>query len=94
MKIIYRVKGEVVSRNVGGETILVPVMGTLAELQKIFALNPAGVFIWSRIDGKAGLADLKRLVVEEFDVSPEQAEEDIIVFISGLLEAGLIEAVN
>ena len=28
-KKVYRKKGEVVSRNVGGETILVPVMGTL-----------------------------------------------------------------
>jgi hypothetical protein len=94
MKNIYRVKGEVVSRNVGGETILVPVLGTLAEMQKIFALNPVGVFIWSRLDGKAGLADLKNYVVEEFVVSAEQAEEDIIAFISGLLEAGLIEAVS
>jgi hypothetical protein len=94
MKNIYRIKGEVVARNVGGETILVPVLGTLAEMQKIFALNPVGAFIWSRLDGKVGLADLKNYVVDEFDVSAEQAEEDIIAFINGLLEAGLIEAVS
>lgn len=37
---VYRHSGDVVNRQILGDTLLVPVRGKLADLQRIFALNP------------------------------------------------------
>ena len=48
---------EVISRKIAGETILVPVRGRLADMRRIFTLNPVAEYIWHRIDGKNTIAD-------------------------------------
>ena len=40
---IYQHSPDVVARQILGETLLVPIRGELADLQRIFALNPAGI---------------------------------------------------
>ena len=52
-------------------------------------LNPLGVFIWKRLDGKHTVEDiLKELKEECEDVLPE-AQSDIIEFIQELVKNGL-----
>ena len=85
----FRRNGNIVSRKIAGETFLVPVRGNMADMKRIFALNPVADFIWQNLD-KKNLDDLCNEVSGHFDVSRQQAEKDMQEFINELLEAGLI----
>ena len=72
-----------------GETLLVPIYGELANMEKIFTLDSVAAFIWEQLDGKKSLEDIRDGVLDAFDVKKEQAETDIFEFIDELLEADL-----
>src|SRR5271166_4094341 len=82
-------KGEFVSRNIVGETILVPVRGRVGDLDAIYNLSEVASFIWDHIDGQATLLQIVQGVCAEFDVARETAETDALQFIAELQRAGL-----
>lgn len=86
----FRKAENVVARAVAGEELLIPVCGKLADLQRIFAVNPAAKFIWDRLDENEDAASLAAAVTEEFDVTPGEAARDVREFLDALLKAGLI----
>jgi hypothetical protein len=90
---IFRKRGEIVARCIAGETILVPVRGKLADMQRIFSLSPVAAFLWEQIDGTQDLEVILSKVIEDFEVEREDAATDLRDFITELLEAGLIEEV-
>ncbi|MFW6107388.1 MAG: PqqD family protein [bacterium] len=88
---VFAKRGETVSREIAGETLLVPIRGKLADLQRIFAANPVGAHIWHQLDGRTPLGEVRDSVLDTFDVESERAEADVQDFVAELLEAGLIE---
>lgn len=90
MKKVFKKREEIVTRKIADEIILVPVKEKLADMQRIFSLNPVGEFIWEQLDGKKDLQDISKGVQEIFDVDREQAMADIGEFISELIKEGLI----
>ena len=94
LKEIYRKKEEIVYRKVAGEAILVPIKGKLADMQRIFALNPVGEFIWDEIDGSKTLQQISEDIRSRFDVTREDANADLEAFIAELLKEGLIEGAS
>ena len=88
---IYRVKGEVVARQIAGEELLVPIRGRLADLQRVFALDPVAAFIWKQMDGTRDLTAILKGVLDDFDVEEPRARKDLEMFVSQLEEAGLVE---
>jgi hypothetical protein len=85
-------KGEFVSRSIAGEEVVVPVRGQVGDLESIYNLNEVGGFIWKLIDGQTSLRQIVDAVRAEFEVAPEDAENDTLQFITALEEAGMIEA--
>ena len=59
---IYRKKKNFVTREVAGETLIVPLRGKLADMQRIFALDAVAAFIWQNLDGQQ---DLDRICREK-----------------------------
>lgn len=55
-----------------------------------FGLNPVGVFVWKRLDGR----HTDRAIVEELrevcESLPEEAEEHVREFVRELVERGLV----
>ena len=94
LKEIYRRKEEIVYRKIAGEAILVPIKGKLADMQRIFALNPVGEFIWDEIDGSKTLQQISEDIRSRFDVTREDANADLEAFIAELLKEGLIEGAS
>ena len=88
---VYKKKDDIVFRRVAGETILVPISGRLADMQRIFALNPVGEFIWDEIDGSRALQQISEDIQSNFDAGREEADADLEAFITELLKEGLIE---
>ncbi len=89
--LVYKKKGEIVTRKIAGETLLVPIRGQVANMQKVFALNEVAEFIWSRIDGKRSLATIRDGILSDFSAEKAQVEADIRELIAQLQESGLIE---
>lgn len=81
----------IVSRKIADEVILVPIRQNVGDLESIYTLNEVGVFIWEFLDGKRKAKEIKEMIVEAFDVSPEEAEKDLIEFLLKLEKIGGIE---
>ncbi|MBC2717578.1 MAG: PqqD family protein [Desulfobacteraceae bacterium] len=88
-KVFQKVEGIVV-RKVVGETILVPISGNLADMQRIFALNPVAEFIWERLDGQTPVNGIYNGILNNFEIDQDQAENDLVDFIDKLKIAQLI----
>jgi len=86
---VFKKNNNIVARRIADELFLVPIRGELANMQKIFTLNPVAEYIWQELDNK-NLNDICGGVTSAFNVKKERAESDIQEFISELLDADLI----
>jgi hypothetical protein len=91
---IYRPVGDLVTREIAGETLLVPIRGNLADMQRIFSLNSVAACIWQHLDGRQSLGDARRTVTERFAVTEQEAGDDILSFLREVIDAGLVERVG
>lgn len=84
-------KNEYVSRDVAGETILLPVRSGVASLESIYTLNEVARTIWDLIDGERTAEAIAEELARRFDVSAEEALADVSEFLDDLAGAGLVE---
>lgn len=84
-------RSSVVTRQVVGETILVPIQRRLGEQHCIYTLNEVGAHVWERVDGRRSLEDLIGEVEAVFETSREEATRDVSAFVQSLLDERLIE---
>jgi hypothetical protein len=75
---VYTKSDSIVFRKIGDEFILVPIRHNVGDLDSIFTLNETAARIWELIDGKRTLREIKNMMVEEFDVMPAAAANDLI----------------
>jgi len=87
---VFAKNKDIVTRKITGELFIVPVRGKLADMQRIFTLNPVAEYIWHALDGQTSIESIRNGVIEMYDVEEEQADADIMDFITELLEADLI----
>ena len=74
---VYSKSDSIVSRKIADEFILVPIRQNVGDLESIYTLNETAARIWELIDGKIKVREIKERIVEEFEVTPEEAEKDI-----------------
>ena len=79
-----------VFRQIDDETILVPIKDNLGDMGSIYNLNEVGAFIWKHLNGKASLADIKHMILDAFEVSEREADEDLSDFVNQLKEIDAI----
>jgi len=85
---------DVVTRDIAGETLLVPIKGHLVDMRQLFALEGVADFVWKNIDGINTVDDLCDLVTSRFEVDRAEATADVDEFLSSLKESGLITGVS
>ncbi len=91
---VYRCRDNLVTREIVGETIIVPITGELADLQQVYSLNATGAFVWQRLDGSASLEIIHQAVTKHFKVRKKDAWEDLVELVEDLARASLIEKVQ
>ncbi|HKR00523.1 MAG TPA: PqqD family protein [Pyrinomonadaceae bacterium] len=85
------IKGEdLMTRNIAGETLIVPVRNRIGDLDSIYTMNEVGSRIWELIDGQTSVSRIADLISSEYEVTPEAAERDVLEMCDSLREAGLI----
>ncbi len=85
-----RIKKELIKREIGGDTILVPVGKTVYESNGLFILNELAAFLWDRLESAEDADALCDAVLAEYDVSPEEARKDIQEFLDRLATMGIL----
>jgi len=74
-------------RQIGDEGGLVVLPGR-AEVK---VLNPVGIAVFSLLDGSRDIDALASAVVEEFDIEPAQARNDVVAFLTELQREGMLD---
>jgi hypothetical protein len=90
---VYRCRDKLVTREIVGETIIVPISGELADLQQVYALNETGAFVWQHLDGVTALESIQQALTEAFTIDKQDAWTDLAELVTDLARAGLIEKV-
>ncbi len=84
-------RGVTVTREIAGETLIVPVSGNVADLESIYTLNEVGGAVWRLLDGRRSDEEIVDAICAEFDVERDRAQSDVAALLASLREAGLIE---
>jgi hypothetical protein len=75
---VFKKSDAVVFRKIGDECILVPIRQGVGDLESIYTLNETAARIWELLDGTAKGIEIRDKMIEEFDVTPEEAEKDLV----------------
>ncbi|HPE71531.1 MAG TPA: PqqD family protein [Candidatus Competibacter sp.] len=94
MNAVYKRQDRVVTREIAGEVLLVPIHGDVADMNYLFMLNPVSAHIWQRLDGATPVSAIVESVCETFEVDPTQAEQDTSAFLDDLLSSNLLTRVE
>lgn len=65
----------IVSRQIGSETILLPICKDTSETNCIYTLNKAAARVWELIDGKRPVSKIKQEILKEFSIEPKELEK-------------------
>ncbi len=84
---------EVVSRQIEGELVIVPIRRGVGDLNSLYTLNPVGSVLWELMSEGCTVVEMVRRVCDEFEVSAAQARQDIENFLDSLLDEKLIESI-
>lgn len=88
---IYKPSEDVVAREVQGEFIIIPVTNGVGDLEdEIFTLNPVGLAVWNKLDGKKSLNKVVKDLILEFEGSSDEIEKDVLGFTGELLNRRML----
>ena len=85
MKTILARNEECPVRTIGGGLVIVNPEGN-----ETHSIEDIGAFIWGRIDGQKALDAILGDILGEYQVAEATAAEDLQLFITQLIEAGLV----
>jgi hypothetical protein len=83
---------EVVTRQIDGELIIVPIRRGVGNLNSLYTLNLVGCVLWEYLHEGHTVPEMVQRVCEEFEVTVAQAQNDIQLFLDSLLEEQLIQS--
>ena len=84
------IKKQLIKREIAGDTILVPVGKSVYDSNGLFVLNELGGFLWDRLPEASDVETLVDAVLEEYDVTREEAAADIGAFLEKLREMDIL----
>ena len=88
---ILKKSKNIVSRQIGAETVLLPICKDTKAMNCIYTLNKPASRVWELIDGKRDLNRIKKDILNEFDVSVAQLDKLMAGLLKDLKD---IKAVN
>jgi len=87
---VYRRSQSVVSRQIAGETLVVPIRGRVGDLASIYSFNETGSVLWNALEHPRTLESLTSLLCQSFDVGQLDARRDVDAFVREMEAAGLL----
>jgi len=87
---VYRRSQAVVSRQIAGETLVVPIRGKVGDLASIYSFNETGSVLWAALELPQSLESLASFLCQSFDVGWDDARRDASAFVREMQAAGLL----
>jgi hypothetical protein len=78
-----------VSAELAGELVILDVNAGI-----YYSLESVGARIWLLIQEPRRVQDIRDSLLEEFDVDPQRCERDLLAFLRGLADKGLLHVTN
>ena len=86
-----KIKDTFILRNVAGNNIVLPVGASSDAFSGMMTLNESGVFLWNSLKKDTDMEGLINAMLSEYNVSAEQAKQDVEEFVKSLRSAGVLE---
>jgi hypothetical protein len=93
MRKCFAKSDSIVSRRIAGEFILVPIRKRGEDVDSIYTLNEVGARIWELLDGERSVENIRDQIAAEYDVTPEEAEQDIAELLLQFESVGALKEV-
>jgi hypothetical protein len=77
---------DMLSAEIGGEAIMMSI-----EKGAYFGLNPVATRIWDLLEQPKSIAALIQTITDEYEVSAEQAADDVQSFVADMIERGIAQ---
>ena len=84
----YTIKQGYIVREIAGEYIAVPVDSSCGK--SIVVFNPVSYFLWQELRSEKTFDELLAAILENYDISKDEAEKDLNDFLLQLEENGLL----
>ena len=78
-------------RDVADSVVLVPVGAATQRFPGMITLNETGKFLWETLETEQTLETLTQKLLEQYEVTCEQARTDVEAFLKKLVAVGAVE---
>ncbi len=85
----FRIQDDVIFNDLQGEIVLLNLKTGI-----YFGLDPVGTRAWQLIQDHGRLGPVRDAMLEEYEVSAERVEEDLLDLVTELLDNGLVEVID
>jgi len=91
LKSVIKPSEDVVSRNVMGELIIVPLTSGIGDMEdEIYTMNDTGRAVWDRLDGTASLGEIAEALEAEYDAPAGAIKTDVQGIAAELLRRRMV----
>lgn len=87
---VFRRNDSLVTRDLAGEKVIIPVRGKVGDLGSIYTLNSVGSDVWNLIDGRRAVGEIVTRLQDEYEVDPQALSADIQRLLGEMQQEGLI----
>ena len=86
-----KTKKNFVLRQVAGSYVVLSIADATVDFDGMLTLNESGLLLWKLLEQGTTIEALANALLDEYEVTYEQALEDVTAFIQKLNDAGCIE---
>ena len=90
-KQLYKKQTGFVEKTIGDELVIVPLVGAVAQMERVFSLNELGVFIYNSLNSPKSEEEVIKLILNEFEIDQQTAKEDLKHFLDKAVENGIVQ---
>jgi hypothetical protein len=91
MDVIYSHSSDVVSRQIDGALIIVPLTSGMGDMEDdLFSMNNPGTKIWHMLDGKNTLQEVIEALAQQYRAEPGEIERDVVGIVTELLKRKML----
>ena len=90
MVLQYKRSDNVVSRELGGQTVLIPIQQQGIDVQRIYALNSTAEDVWELLAAPSTLEAIVAKMAEEYNASGDLIRNDIVTLLNEMVEENVV----
>lgn len=86
-----KLKNNFVLRQIADTWVVLPLAEQTVDFSGMLTLNESGAMLWKALEQNGDRDELVRTLTSEYEVSFEEAKNDVDAFLSKLVQAGCVE---